>query len=379
MCAIAAGTRGRTVTVLESANKIGKKILMSGGGRCNFTNTGCKPRHFLSHNPNFCISALARYTPADFVSLVEKHAIPYHAKTPGQLFCDRSAKDIVTMLRAECESADVSILTQCKIDAVTDNNPGYTVTSSLGTFSADSVVIATGGLSIPKMGATDFGYRIARQFGLTVHPTRAGLVPLTFSGALHELTTRLTGVSIEARLSAGDTSFLDGLLFTHRGLSGPAALQISSYWEPGQDIVIDLQPGTQLTQLLLDTKSSHPKSHLPRVLATLLPRALVAELQTLFFSTLAERPLAEIGDRALRKLGTTLNRWVLRPAATEGYRTAEVTLGGVDTRALSSKTMECRTQSGLYFIGEVVDITGHLGGYNFQWAWASGQAAGQAV
>ncbi|MFK8016576.1 MAG: NAD(P)/FAD-dependent oxidoreductase [Gammaproteobacteria bacterium] len=379
MCAIAAGKRGRSVTVIEGANKIGKKILMSGGGRCNFTNTGCKPKHFLSHNPGFCISALARYSPQDFVELVEQHDIPYHAKTPGQLFCDRSSKDIVAMLRAECDAAGVTIVMNTAVNEVAHVDASYTLRTSQGDFSAPSLVIATGGLSIPKMGASDFGYRIARQFELNVHPTRAGLVPFTFSGSLHDLTARLAGVSVDADVACGDTAFHDGLLFTHRGLSGPAALQISSYWQPGDDIDVNLMPGTASAEHLLEAKVEQPKSRLRRNLAAHLPRALIDELQSSLWPQQAERPMAEIADRTLRQIGDTINRWRLKPAATEGYRTAEVTLGGVDTKELSSKTMECNRQPGLFFIGEVVDVTGHLGGYNFQWAWASGQAAGGAV
>lgn len=378
MCAIAAGSRGRRVIVLEGSNKVGKKILMSGGGRCNFTNLHCEPAHFSSANPNFCISALSRYSPLDFVALVEKHGITYHEKTAGQLFCDESSKDILAMLEAECAEVDVRILTHCDITSV-QHQRRYVVACDKGEFAAESLVIATGGLSIPKMGASDFGYRLARQFGLKVCDTRAGLVPFTFSGAIHELTGRLSGVSLRAALGTADMSFTENVLFTHRGLSGPAALQLSSYWTPGNDIRLDLLPGKDAAALLLHAKGAQPKVLLRSVLSDILPRALVLELQQLFWAEAAEKPLADFSDDTLRLVATRLHRWVLRPAATEGYRTAEVTLGGIDTDELSSKTMECKRQPGLYCIGEVVDVTGHLGGFNFQWAWASAQAAGQAV
>jgi len=378
MCAITAGNRGRQVIVLEGSNKIGKKILMSGGGRCNFTNLHCEPSNFLSHNPQFCISALSRYTQWDFIALVEKHGIPYHEKTLGQLFCDNSSKDIVAMLLAECESAGVDIWTHCKIDTVKFDD-GFTVTSDKGTFRSESLVVASGGLSIPKMGATGFGYQLARQFGHGVYDTSAGLVPFTFSGAFQEMTGRLSGVSAPATVNVGNTMFAEDILFTHRGMSGPAILQASSYWSPGKEIVMDLLPGRDAADFLLDAKQSQPKSLLRTVLATTLPRALVNELQTSLWSDVADMPLTEIPDDALTRIARDLTHWSLKPAGTEGYRTAEVTLGGVDTAELSSKTMESSRQAGLYFIGEVIDVTGHLGGFNFQWAWSSGWAAGQAV
>ena len=378
MCAIAAGQRGRRVVVLEGSNKIGKKVLMSGGGRCNFTNLHCEPSRFVSANPNFCISALARYTQWDFISLVEKHGVAYHEKTLGQLFCDKSSKDILGLLTEECRQADVHILTHCDVTSV-ESGPRYVVTCDKGKFVAGSLVIATGGLSIPKMGASDFGYRLAKQFGLKVRDTRAGLVPFTFSGAMHDLTKRLSGVSLLATLRTGQVAFTESILFTHRGLSGPAALQLSSYWMPGDEIHLDLLPGYAAESILLKAKYGHPRTVLRTVLSELLPRALVLELQELWWKESAEKALAGITDDELRRVAVKLHDWVLRPAATEGYRTAEVTLGGVDTDELSSKTMECRRQPGLYFIGEVVDVTGHLGGFNFQWAWASGHAAGQVV
>jgi len=378
MCAIAAGQRGRRVVVLESANKTGKKILMSGGGRCNFTNLHCSPKNYLSANPHFCISALSRYTQWDFITLVEKHGIAYHDKGAGQLFCDNSSKEILAMLETECESVGVEILTHCE-DVTVEYEKSYSVKNSQGTYVGDSLVIATGGLSIPKMGASDFGYRLAKQFGLNVLDTRAGLVPFTFSGAMHELTDRLSGVSLPATVTASDTAFTEDILFTHRGLSGPAALQASSFWSPGTNITLNLLPSTDAEDILLGAKTNQPKTRLRTILSEHLPRALVLELQELFWSDAADEPVAEIPNSELRRVGAILQDWTLKPASTEGYRTAEVTLGGVDTNELSSQTMECKRQPGLYCIGEVVDVTGHLGGFNFQWAWASAQAAGQVV
>ena len=378
MCAITASQRGRKVIVLEGSNRIGKKILMSGGGRCNFTNLYCEPSNFLSHNPHFCKSALSRYTQHDFIALVEKHGIAYHEKTAGQLFCDVSSKDIVAMLQRECDDAGVSILTQCDIQSVTHDKE-YQVDCARGTFSAQSLVVASGGLSIPRMGATGLGYDIARQFGLKVFETRAGLVPFTFTGAMHELTGRLSGVSTRCTISAGETSFTEDVLFTHRGLSGPAVLQVSSFWHPGDDVEIDLLPDADAGETLLAAKREQPRGLLRTTLAARLPRALVSELQAAWWPAHAETPLAEIANDVLRGLGTRLNHWIVKPAATEGYRTAEVTLGGVDTEELSSRTMEARRQPGLYFVGEVVDVTGHLGGFNFQWAWSSGYAAGLSL
>ncbi len=378
MCAIAAGRRGRRVVILEGSNKVGKKILMSGGGRCNFTNLYCEPSRFTSANVSFCISALSRYTQSDFVALVEKHAIAYHEKAVGQLFCDNSSKDILAMLVSECAQAAVEILTHCDNTSV-DYAERYKVTCNKGSFVADSLVIATGGLSIPRMGATDFGYRMARQFSLNIRNTQPGLVPFTFSGAVHDMLGRLTGVGLRAELSTNDFSFVEDILFTHRGLSGPAALQLSSYWLPGTDIYIDLLPDTDVTATLLSAKSTQAKALIRTVLADLLPRALVLELQQLIWPGESDIPLAEVPDDALRRIASNLQRWVLRPAGTEGYRTAEVTLGGIDTSELSSQTMECKRQPGLYCIGEVVDVTGQLGGFNFQWAWASANAAGQVV
>jgi predicted Rossmann fold flavoprotein len=378
MCAIAAGQRGRQVIVLEGSNKIGKKILMSGGGRCNFTNLHTEPSRFISANPHFCKSALSRYTQWDFVSLVEKHGIAYHEKTLGQLFCDTSSKEIVAMLASECDEAGVRILTHCSDLTVGDSAP-YTVECNQGGFTCESLVVASGGLSIPKMGASDIGYRLARQFSLRILETSAGLVPFTLTGALHEVSNRLSGVSCMATVTAGESAFTEDILFTHRGLSGPAMLQASNYWLPGSPIDVDLLPGVDAIDLVLTAKTSRPKSLLRVVLSDCLPKALIVELQALFWQAIKDVPLAEISDEQLREIATQLQSWSIRPAATEGYRTAEVTLGGVDTDELSSKTMECKRHPGLYFIGEVVDVTGHLGGFNFQWAWSAGQAAGQVV
>jgi predicted Rossmann fold flavoprotein len=351
---------------------------MSGGGRCNFTNLWCTPTNFLSHNPHFCKSALARYTQHDFIALVEKHAIPYHDKSAGQLFCDNSSRDIVTMLLDECDEAGVSIVTQCDIGAV-KKDPSFVADTDQGCFSGESLVVATGGLSIPKMGASGFGYDLARQFGLNVYDTRAALVPMTFTGAMHDLTGRLSGVSLEATVSVSGAQFTDDILFTHRGLSGPAILQASSYWRPGDDMTINLFPHASAADLLIAAKQSQPGALLRTLLAQHLPRKLVAELQEMFWPDKAESPAGELANEALKRIASQLNGWTVRPAATEGYRTAEVTLGGVDTDELSSRTMETRKVPGLYFIGEVVDVTGHLGGFNFQWAWSSGYAAGTAA
>jgi hypothetical protein len=378
MCAMTAANRGRDIIVLEGSNKIGKKILMSGGGRCNFTNLWCEPSNFVSHNPHFCKSALSRYTQHDFIALVERHGIPYHEKAAGQLFCDNSSKDIVAMLLQECADAGVRIVTDCSIGIVSVADR-FTVEAENTTYTSAALVIASGGLSIPKMGASGFGYGIAKQFGHSVFDTRAGLVPFTFTGTLHSLMDRLSGVSTRVTVTASGTSFTEDMLFTHRGLSGPAILQASSFWNPGDEIEIDLLPGRDAGELLLAARKEQPQALLRTALAKVLPRALVVELQELAWPDLAEIPLAEVGNSAFSSIAEALNSWKIRPAATEGYRTAEVTLGGVDTHDLSSKTMESQKQPGLYFIGEVVDVTGHLGGFNFQWAWSSGHAAGSAL
>jgi len=379
MCAITAANRGRNVVVLEGSNKVGKKILMSGGWRCNFTNFSCESSNFVSHNPHFCKSALSRYTQHDFIALVEKHGVPYHEKAAGQLFCDNSSKDIVALLLQECDGAGVRIVTDCAISKVSFADRFTVEAEDTTTYTSAALVIASGGLSIPKMGASGFGYGIAKQFGLSVFDTRAGLVPLTFTGALHDLMVRLSGVSLRVSATVNGISFTEDMLFTHRGLSGPAVLQASSFWNPGDEIEIDLLPGRDVGELLLAAKNEQPQALLRTVLAKALPRALVTELQEIIWSEFADIPVAELSNTAIAGVATSLNSWIIRPAATEGYRTAEVTLGGVDTVELSSKTMESQKQPGLYFIGEVVDVTGHLGGFNFQWAWSSGHAAGNAL
>ena len=378
-CALTAGQRGRKVLVLDSSNKVGKKILMSGGGRCNFTNLHIDPENYISSNPHFVKSALSSYTQWDFIALVEKHGIAYHEKTLGQLFCDKSSKQILEMLLTECEEVGVEILTHCQITSVEQLSDGYSLQTSLGEFACHSLVVATGGLSIPTMGATGFGYELAEQFGLDVLDRSAALVPFTFSDQWKSLCERLAGLSTDVVMASSGQSFREGLLFTHRGLSGPVSLQVSSYWSPGQPITINLMPDCDASEYLLDAKGHHGKSLVRTVLTQLLPKTLVNELEALLWSSYQTMPLAEIPDAVLRKIGSSLSAWTLKPSGTEGYRTAEVTLRGIDTRHISSKTMECSEHPGLYFIGEVVDVTGHLGGYNFQWAWSSGYAAGSVV
>lgn len=377
MCAIAAGQRGRRVLVVDHADKVGKKILMSGGGRCNFTNTGATPANYLSANPHFAKSALARYTPADFIALVEKHRIAYHEKELGQLFCDDSSKQIVRMLLDECAAAGVTVEANCGVQRVRKTPEGFSVLTARGEVHAESLVVASGGLSIPSMGASGFGYELARQFGHGVLPTRAGLVPLTLSGKHQEHYQDLAGVAlpaVEARV--GKRSFRAGLLFTHRGVSGPAILQISSYWKPGDDLRIDLLPDQQVGEWLIGQRTARPLAELKTVLGDVLPKRLA---QRLCEPWLDSRPMRQYRETELEQIGAQLNAWPITASGTEGYRTAEVTLGGVDTDGLSSSTMQSKLVPGLYFIGEVVDVTGWLGGYNFQWAWASGQAAGEAV
>ncbi len=369
LCAIEAGKRGRKVAVLEHRERAGKKILISGGGRCNFTNIHCSPRDFLSDNPHFCKSALARYTPRDFIRLVEKHSIRYHEKTLGQLFCDSSAHQIVDMLLYECAQAGVELITSCAVQSVTKSDV-FTVAASCGEKTAHSVVIATGGLSIPKIGATDVGYRIAQQFGLALVPCRPALVPFVWNPDDQRQYSGLSGVSADAIASCGKTSFREKLLFTHVGLSGPAILQISSYWNAGAPVHVDLAPEAHLEAALLDRKRSGDQSLLKTAIAEYVPRRLAEQ-----FAPAAK--LVETRDADLHKLARMLQHWSFTPAATEGYGKAEVTAGGIDTRELSSQTMESKRVPGLYFIGEVVDVTGHLGGFNFQWAWASGYCAGQ--
>jgi predicted Rossmann fold flavoprotein len=369
LCAVEAGKRGQRVAVLEHADRIGKKILISGGGRCNFTNLHCQPENFLSANPHFAKSALARYTPADFIALVEKHRIPYHEKTLGQLFCDRSAQDITDMLESECRSAGVKLFLQSKVREV-QRTTEFVVRTASAEFRARVLVVATGGLSIPKMGATSFGYDLARQFGLNIVKTRPALVPLVLNGKDRNRYCNLSGVSAEVIASAGDHAFREKMLFTHRGLSGPAILQVSSYWSERQPLRIDLAPGRDVTCAILAAKV--------RNIA-----AARSAFQGILPKRLAERWLefhepTDWTNPSLKDLEREIHDWTLTPADTEGYEKAEVTAGGVDTEELSSKTMESRKVPGLFFIGEVVDITGHLGGFNFQWAWASAAAAGRS-
>ncbi|MCX7513552.1 NAD(P)/FAD-dependent oxidoreductase [Frateuria hangzhouensis] len=376
MCAITAGQRGRRVLVLDHANKPGKKILMSGGGRCNFTNLGVTPANYLSANPHFAKSALARYTPADFIALVEKHRIAFHEKELGQLFCDDSSKQIVRMLLDECTAAGVLVQTSCAVARVRHGEAGFSVTTAHGEVHAESLVIASGGLSIPSMGATGFGYELARQFGHAVRPTRAGLVPLTLSGKHQERYADLAGVALPAEARCGRQSFRAGLLFTHRGVSGPSILQISSYWQPGEELRLDLLPDGDAAGWLPEQRAARPAAELKTVLSDLLPKRLAQRLCDLDFGN---RPMRQYREGELAAIGTRLHDWPLVASGTEGYRTAEVTLGGVDTDGLSSSTLQSKLVPGLYFIGEVVDVTGWLGGYNFQWAWASGHAAGEVA
>lgn len=379
MCGITAGQRGRSVAILDHANKVGKKILMSGGGRCNFTNYYAEPTNYLSHNPHFCKSALSRYTQWDFIALVEKHGIPYHEKKLGQLFCDNKAKDIVNMLLDECAQAGVDVRTDCSIHQVDRVDDGFIIQSSQGKWHCQSLVIASGGLSIPTMGATGFGYDIAKQFGLKLFPTYAALVPFTLTPKLLEQFAGLSGTSADALVSCNGQSFRENILFTHRGLSGPSILQISSYWQPGDAISINLFPDLDLYEHLKQLQQERPKAHINTVLAEQLTKKLADRLCEIWFSGYIQKPLAELSNEGLQTIAEQLQNWQLKPTGTEGYRTAEVTMGGVDTDEVSSKTFEAKKVNGLYFIGEVLDVTGHLGGFNFQWAWASGFAAGQYV
>jgi predicted Rossmann fold flavoprotein len=377
MCAIAAGQRGLRVAVLDHANKVGKKILMSGGGRCNFTNTGATPANYLSANPHFCKSALARYTPADFIELVERHGIAFHEKELGQLFCDESSKQIVAMLLDECAAANAEVRTHCSVEQVAHADDGeFRLRTSQGNFSAPSLVVACGGLSIPSMGASGFGYQLARQFGHEVLPTRAGLVPLTLSGKHAERLQDLAGVSLPVEARCNGVGFRNFMLVTHRGISGPAILQISSYWQPGDDLRLDLLPDRDGETLLLEWQRDRRDAELKTLLAEAMPKRFA---QRLCEHWIASKPMRQYNAPELRAIAGLLSSWPLVASGTEGYRTAEVTLGGVDTGGLSSSTMMSKSVPGLYFIGEVVDVTGWLGGYNFQWAWASGHAAGQAL
>jgi len=375
MCALTAGARGRRVLVLDHANRVGKKILMSGGGRCNFTNLYCEPENFISANPHFVKSALSRYTQWDFIALVDRHGIPWHEKKLGQLFCDRSSKDIVQMLLDECAAAGVAIRTRSPVSDIRVGQP-HRLETPQGGIACESLVIATGGYSIPKMGATGFGFDLARSLGIPVRPTRAGLVPFTLDGQWLEAIGGLSGVALDSVTSAGGMGFRENLLFTHRGLSGPAALQASSWWEEGQPVEVDLFPGVDLGAWLREQRQQRPKTELKTLLGEQLTRRVAQRWCELW---LENRPLGQLGNAEIERVVEACQPWTVWPSGTEGYRTAEVTLGGVDTDALSSKTMESRDYPGLYFIGEVVDVTGQLGGFNFQWAWASGHAAGEVV
>jgi len=382
MCALTAGARGRRVLVLEKANKVGKKILMSGGGRCNFTNLYVEPDNFLSQNLHFCKSALSRYSQWDFIELVKRYQIPYHEKTQGQLFCDNSSKDILNLLLAECEASNVEIKSLADITAVSKSENfqlSGNIESSAFKVECESLVVACGGLSIPKLGGSDYGYRLAEQFGHQVLPLRAALVPFTFSDKFKLLAHKLSGVSLPASVTVDEKTFDENILFSHRGLSGPAVLQISSYWREGKTVMVNLLPTFDVSTFLINAKHDQPRALLRTVLAQHLPRSLVLELEQLWWPNLADKPIAETADQQLHKIAHQLNHWRLKPAGTEGYRTAEVTLGGVDTNQLSSRSMMSKKVDNLYFIGEVVDVTGHLGGFNFQWAWSSGYAAGIAV
>lgn len=371
MCASIAGGRGRSVAVIEQAKRPAEKVRISGGGRCNFTNLHTTPANFLSRNPHFCKSALSGYTQHDFIALVEKHRIAWHEKTRGQLFCDDSSQQIIDMLLDECAAVGVTLHPGTKISSVAKGEGGFVVVTDRGEIRASSLVVATGGPSIPKMGSSGFGYKIAEQFGLKIIPPRAALVPLTFDEVLLARSRDLAGVSVDAVVSCNGTQFDEAMLFTHRGLSGPAILQISSYWREGDDIQIDMAPGTDVFAALKEMRRDHPRQELATSLARLLPGRLAQMIAE------GGSRMADLSDKQLQAAATLVNAWRVTPRGTEGYRTAEVTLGGVDTAELSSKTFEARAVPGLFFVGEVIDVTGHLGGFNFQWAWSSGYAAGQ--
>lgn len=377
MCAIEAAKRGRKVRIIDHANKPGKKILMSGGGRCNFTNYSVEADNYLSHNPHFCKSALKRFTQWDFLARVQRYKIAYHERLHGQLFCDDSARDILDMLLAECRRYGASISLQCAVQRIAqDAGGGFQVHTNQGKLHCQSLVVATGGLSIPKMGATPLGYRIAEQFNIKVWPTRAGLVPLTLQPHDKEVFSALTGIAVPCEVSTQNRSFRENLLFTHRGLSGPAILQISSYWQPGEALVINCLPDRDLLAELKQLRKQGSKFKVKTWLGELLPKRL---LPALLSEAMLECALVDCSDKQFRQISDHIQAWHIRPNGSEGYRTAEVTIGGVDCDALSSKTMESLKVKGLYFVGEVVDVTGWLGGYNFQWAWSSGWCAGQYV
>ena len=398
MSAITAGERGKKVLILEKSNKVGKKILMSGGGKSNFTNLNVEPKNFISKNPHFCISALSRYKPEKFIELVKKHKIPFEKRKHNQLFCVNSSKDIVNMLVKECTDVGVKIITHSDTQSITpiiikgeedslnlsegnrfevkglfsNTNEGYF-------FNTRSIVIATGALSIPTLGGSGYGYDVAEKYSLNLLERRAGLVPFMFNGPIKEISDRLSGVSLEVEVSCKNQKFLENLLFTHRGISGPSILQISSYWSPGDAIIVNLLPNHDAQLLLMSAKKQKEGLLLRTYLSSLIPKALVLELQNLWWPNFSDKPLAELSNKLLSSIGSNLNAWKLKPSETEGYRTAEVTLGGINTNDISSKTMESNDHPGLYFVGEVLDVSGHLGGFNFQWAWASGYTAGLFV
>ena len=376
MCAMTAAARGRAVLLIDHSNKAGKKILMSGGGRCNFTNMHAEPDNYFSRNPHFCKSALARYTQWDFIAMVDRHGVPYHEKKLGQLFCDNKAKDILNMLLEECRLAGVELHVSTAVREIDRTPTGYLLSTDLGPVAASSVVIATGGLSIPTLAATGFGYDVARRFGHDVLPTRAGLVPFIITDQLKELCVELSGTSVDCVVRCNGESFHENMLFTHRGLSGPAILQISSFWQLGDAVEINLLPDRDPLEWLQDQQTARPESELKTVLADVFTKKLATLLAERWFTS---KPMKQYTPAGVREIADRLGAWQVVPAGTEGYRTAEVTLGGVDTRQVSSKTMESLKHPGLYFIGEVLDVTGHLGGFNFQWAWASGHAAAQVV
>lgn len=381
MCAWQAGILGCRVLVLERSKKPGRKILMSGGGRCNFTNLYVEPDNFICTNPHFVKSALSQYTAWDFIGSVQTHGIDYHERDHGQLFCDGKAKEIVDLLLNECEAAGVDLVLNCAIASVDYHaqKKHYSLNTNKGVIQTPAVVVATGGLSIPSMDPTPFGYELARQFGLSVLPIRASLVPYTFSGALKDMFATLSGNAIPVEMRTGDKSFREAMLFTHRGLSGPVVLQVSNYWQQSEAIELNLLPDMSLADELGSAKNTHPKSLARTVIAQWLPKNVVLEFEKLWWSDLTNRPLIEWSNSELERIGHQFNHWEIVPAGTEGYRTAEVTLGGIDTDGLSSKTMQAIDQPGLYFIGEVVDVTGHLGGFNFQWAWSSAYACAQSL
>ena len=377
MCAIEAGKRGRSVLVIDHAAAPGEKIRISGGGRCNFTNLRTSPANFLSANPRFCISALSRYAPRDFVALVDRHGIAHHEKTLGQLFCDGSAKQVVAMLLTELKASNAQLRLSTAVSQVRKAGDGFELTTPGGTIACAALVVASGGKSIPKMGASGVGYALAEQFGLRLVETRPALVPLTFEPGMLDRLKPLIGVAVDAVVGHGRTRFEEAMLFTHRGLSGPAILQISSYWREGDPISLNLAPGVEVFDALRAAKAAQPRQAVQTALAAWLPRSLAQWIAE--GAEAAAGNLADQSDRALRRVAEAVNAWSLKPVGSEGYRTAEVTLGGVDTRDLDSRTFETKPCPGLYFIGEVIDVTGWLGGYNFQWAWASGWCAGQAV